>query len=250
MAKMATLSIGSFNKDGFSITTIHSSKTDKIMFLAKQVLDYFNYSNLSATISKLPNDDKLMVESNEYPKFIDILCENNLISKKTRRVTLITEAGLYKLILGSQKSEAKSFLNWVTGEVLPSIRKNGQYSISSISSSEISKQTLPHIQLKNSKEINSKNIQSGLYDMINYNKKNCKQVTGMTPSEIKNLYRKKNKSAKQILREQSPELAATMSLNDHIVLNHNVKLESLKNIDEAAIALFKEIINLGFVITE
>lgn len=39
----------------------------------------------------------------------------------------ITEAGLYSLILGSRKKEAKAFKRWVTHEVLPEIRKTGQY---------------------------------------------------------------------------------------------------------------------------
>ncbi|MBF0192283.1 MAG: hypothetical protein HQL99_14250 [Magnetococcales bacterium] len=39
----------------------------------------------------------------------------------------INESGLYALIFGSTKPEAKRFKRWVTSEVLPSIRKTGQY---------------------------------------------------------------------------------------------------------------------------
>lgn len=41
--------------------------------------------------------------------------------------TIINEAGLYTLILRSNKPEAKAFKRWVTHEVLPAIRKNGSY---------------------------------------------------------------------------------------------------------------------------
>lgn len=41
--------------------------------------------------------------------------------------TLINESGLYSLILSSKLEGAKKFKRWVTGEVLPSIRKNGGY---------------------------------------------------------------------------------------------------------------------------
>ncbi|EGL20096.1 MULTISPECIES: phage antirepressor KilAC domain-containing protein [unclassified Paenibacillus] len=41
----------------------------------------------------------------------------------------INESGLYSLIFNSRKTEAKRFKKWVTGEVLPSIRKTGQYSV-------------------------------------------------------------------------------------------------------------------------
>ena len=41
--------------------------------------------------------------------------------------TVINEAGLYKVILRSDKPEAKAFARWVTHEVLPAIRKTGGY---------------------------------------------------------------------------------------------------------------------------
>ena len=39
----------------------------------------------------------------------------------------VTESGLYAVILRSDKPNAKKFRKWITGEVLPSIRKNGGY---------------------------------------------------------------------------------------------------------------------------
>lgn len=44
-----------------------------------------------------------------------------------QQVSIISEAGLYSLILRSRKPEAKAFKRWVTHEVLPSIRKHGLY---------------------------------------------------------------------------------------------------------------------------
>lgn len=41
--------------------------------------------------------------------------------------TLITESGLYKLVLRSDRPEAAKFQDWVTREVLPAIRKDGAY---------------------------------------------------------------------------------------------------------------------------
>lgn len=46
-------------------------------------------------------------------------------------VTLISESGLYSLILRSRKPEAKAFKKWVTAEVPPSIRKTGGYIVAS-----------------------------------------------------------------------------------------------------------------------
>lgn len=42
-------------------------------------------------------------------------------------VTMINESNLYKLIFQSRKPEAERFADWVTSEVLPSIRKHGAY---------------------------------------------------------------------------------------------------------------------------
>lgn len=44
-----------------------------------------------------------------------------------RPLSLISEPGLYSLILRSRKPEAKAFKRWVTHEVIPSIRKTGAY---------------------------------------------------------------------------------------------------------------------------
>lgn len=45
-----------------------------------------------------------------------------------QNMTIINESGLYKVILRSDKLEAKKFTRWVTHEVLPSIRRTGGYS--------------------------------------------------------------------------------------------------------------------------
>lgn len=46
-----------------------------------------------------------------------------------QRIMLINESGLYSLILSSKLPTAKEFKRWVTSEVLPSIRKTGEYKI-------------------------------------------------------------------------------------------------------------------------
>ena len=44
-----------------------------------------------------------------------------------QQMVVINESGLYSLILGSRKPEAKKFKKWVTSEVLPAIRRTGRY---------------------------------------------------------------------------------------------------------------------------
>lgn len=46
---------------------------------------------------------------------------------RRQQITFINESNLYKVIFQSRKPEAEKFTEWVTSEVLPSIRKNGGY---------------------------------------------------------------------------------------------------------------------------
>jgi anti-repressor protein len=45
-----------------------------------------------------------------------------------QQVSIVSEAGLYALIMRSRKKEARAFRRWITHEVLPSIRRTGAYS--------------------------------------------------------------------------------------------------------------------------
>jgi prophage antirepressor-like protein len=46
---------------------------------------------------------------------------------KTQEVAMLSEAGVYRAVLRSDKKEAEPFIRWVTREVLPAIRKQGFY---------------------------------------------------------------------------------------------------------------------------
>lgn len=46
---------------------------------------------------------------------------------RLQKAYFINESNLYKVIFQSRKPEAEAFTEWVTSEVLPSIRKTGQY---------------------------------------------------------------------------------------------------------------------------
>lgn len=51
----------------------------------------------------------------------------SFLGSSAREVNLVSESGLYTLIMRSTKAVAKPFRKWVTSEVLPAIRKNGGY---------------------------------------------------------------------------------------------------------------------------
>ncbi|EFD04366.1 ORF6C domain-containing protein [Peptostreptococcus anaerobius] len=52
---------------------------------------------------------------------------------RTQQSTFINESNLYKLIFQSRKPQAEKFSDWVTGEVLPTLRKQGTYSMPAMS---------------------------------------------------------------------------------------------------------------------
>lgn len=57
--------------------------------------------------------------------------EKGVVSTDTlggeQEVGVVNESGLYTLVLGSRKPEAKAFKRWITHDVIPAIRKTGGY---------------------------------------------------------------------------------------------------------------------------
>lgn len=81
-------------------------------FIAKEVAEILGYSDPFEMTKRLDEDE---IQNLQIAGF------------GNRGVNIINESGLYNAILGSKKPEAKPFKKWVTSEVLPSIRKTGQY---------------------------------------------------------------------------------------------------------------------------
>lgn len=57
--------------------------------------------------------------------------------KGAQELTIINESGLYSLIFGSRLESASRFKHWVTSEVLPTLRKTGQYQMKPLSPAEM-----------------------------------------------------------------------------------------------------------------
>ena len=82
-------------------------------FVLRDVCHVLGISNSKMVAARLDEDEKGV-------SFTDSLGGQ-------QKTTIISEPGLYKVILRSHKSEAKKFMNWITHEVLPEIRKTGSY---------------------------------------------------------------------------------------------------------------------------
>lgn len=70
-------------------------------------------------------------------------------------VTIISEAGLYQTVLGSRTNESTvRFKEWVTADVLPSIRKFGAYSVHPVTPpAELSRRQILEMALKAEQEL-------------------------------------------------------------------------------------------------
>ena len=85
----------------------------EVWFVAKDVCDVLELSDVSMTVSRLDEDEKLV--------------QKLFVSGQNRDVMTISESGLYALVFRSNKPEAKAFSKWVRSEVLPQIRRTGSY---------------------------------------------------------------------------------------------------------------------------
>ena len=87
-------------------------------FVAKDACDCLELTNVSKACQTLDEDEKGITKVYTLGGYQDMM--------------LISESGLYTLVMRSNKPEAKVFRKWVTSEVLPSIRKTGGYGIRTV----------------------------------------------------------------------------------------------------------------------
>ena len=87
-------------------------------FVVKDVCECLELTDVSKTISLLDDDEK----------------GTNSIRTPggEQQMLVISEPGLYSLILRSRKPEAKAFKRWIIHEVVPSIRKRGLYATKAV----------------------------------------------------------------------------------------------------------------------
>ena len=102
-------------------------------FVGKDVAEVLGYERADNAIrNHIDKEDKLMHQISA--------------SGQNRNMTIINESGLYSLVLSSKLPSAKKFKRWVTSEVLPALRKTGQYQVKELSGSELMAKALIEAQ--------------------------------------------------------------------------------------------------------
>jgi len=85
-------------------------------FVAADVCRVLEIGNPSQALARLDDDEKSSIRSTDVTP-----------SGGNPNISIVNEPGLYALVLGSRKQEAKAFKRWITHEVIPTIRKHGAY---------------------------------------------------------------------------------------------------------------------------
>lgn len=89
-------------------------KEQEPWFVAKDVCNCLEINNSRQALIRLDDDEKSSVILNDG-------------TPGNPEKSIVNEYGLYSLVLSSRKQEAKEFKRWITHDVIPQIRKTGQY---------------------------------------------------------------------------------------------------------------------------
>jgi len=105
-----------FNYEGSEIRSVLID--DEPWFVGKDVATVLGYSNASkAVITHVDEEDKRF----------EMMPVSDSQNGNVVKTAIISESGVYSLILHSKLPTAKKFKRWVTSEVLPTIRRHGLY---------------------------------------------------------------------------------------------------------------------------
>lgn len=105
-----------FNSPLFGDIRVITDENGNPLFCASDVCNQLGYSNGRKAVQ-----DHVDIE--------DVTKRDTLTKGGLQSMTYVNESGLYALILSSKRPDAKSYKNWVTKDVLPTIRKTGCYYI-------------------------------------------------------------------------------------------------------------------------
>ena len=102
-----------FDFKGLKVRT--QNQNDEVWFCLKDVCKILEISNSRKVVERL------------NPK--GVTTSDTLTKGGIKKLTYINESNLYKVIFQSRKPQAEQFTEWVTSEVLPTLRRTGTYSI-------------------------------------------------------------------------------------------------------------------------
>lgn len=107
-------------------------------FVAKDVCDCLDIGNSRQALTYLDEDEKGVTTNDTLGG--------------VQEMSIVSESGLYSLILRSRKSESKTFKRWIVREVIPTIRKTGSYSLAPRSYAEALRALAAEVEVREAVE--------------------------------------------------------------------------------------------------
>lgn len=156
-----------FNNENLGSVRTALDQDGNIWFVAKDVCDVLGIVNNRDAMSRLDEDEKDVVNTDTLGG--------------AQKANIISESGMYTLVLTSRKPQAKEFKKWLTHEVIPTIRQHGGY----IYGQEM-------LETKDQKEIKEK--LSELSEKVKYLRVRRRQLR----KQVSNLQENKRKLRKQV----------------------------------------------------
>ena len=201
---------------------------------AKGPCDVLGYADMYQAIERLDDDER-----SKYP--VPIL-------GGWQEVWCLNEAGLYSLILGSRKPEAKAFKRWITHEVLPALRKTGHYELNQ---ARLIENTRRETQVAHSKQVATfQHVKGGKEEIIRWYRRSSKYVSNFYPKEwmdkaqAMGMASRYQRNGRETMRVLAPAEASGVSLSDDCLV-HGLTEDKALEIGKDGVALFQKMLDAG-----
>lgn len=112
---MSELEIVENKFEGLQVRT-HIDEHGRAWFATQDILDILGLKYKTSAMKRLAKSEVGSIQS--------------VTPGGIQNISAVSEPGMYKLIIRSDKPNAQRFIDWITNDVLPSIRKTGSYAIS------------------------------------------------------------------------------------------------------------------------
>ncbi|AXQ64763.1 anti-repressor Ant [Gordonia phage Phistory] len=119
MQDQSTAHVVPFNYEGAELRTLLIDDTP--WFVTPDACRMLELRDTSSALKMVDDDDKMTLRRSDTPQFFEG------IAAQVQMLTVVNESGMWSLIFQSNKDKARKVRRWVTGEVLPAIRRTGSY---------------------------------------------------------------------------------------------------------------------------
>lgn len=161
-----TTTLSSFNFEGQAVR-LRVDAESALWWVARDVCAALGLSNPRKATSSLSEDEK------------DVTTGDTLGGRQ--KMTVVNEPGLYRLIFQSRKPAAERFKRWVCHEVLPQIRRTGQFAARPLELAEPEMMTIEEF----AEELNSKGVEMKSVHLVALGRRahECCEAMGYRPAK-------------------------------------------------------------------